>query len=164
MKPPNKRYLDKLPQTCKHISDILLLLEWYLQSGRESVGDTIYRYMSQCSTNKFSPDYLLNCLNISSEHEALQLADRVEASMHIWRRKACLNPSKSSWNMVKDLMSDIDRSDKNTVLAERAEILLFTLKQRYPELSQTTLDTSKIQYNKVSYEFHKRITFCWSIT
>lgn len=118
------------------------------KSGKESVGDTIYRYMSQCSTNKFSPDYLLNYLNISSEHEALELADRVEASMYTWRRKACLNPSKSSWNMVKDLMSEIDRSDKNTVLAERAEILLFTLKQRYPELSQTTLDTSKIQYNK----------------
>ncbi|KAK1364342.1 Rop guanine nucleotide exchange factor 3 [Heracleum sosnowskyi] len=118
------------------------------KSGKESVGDTIYRYMSQCSTNKFSPDYLLNCLNISSEHEALELADRVEASMYTWRRKACKNPSKSSWNMVKDLMSDIDRNDKNTVLAERAEIVLFTLKQRYPELSQTTLDTSKIQYNK----------------
>ncbi|WOH09479.1 hypothetical protein DCAR_0728936 [Daucus carota subsp. sativus] len=118
------------------------------KSGKESVGDTIYRYMSQCSANKFSPDYLLNYLNISSEHEALELADRVEASMYTWRRKACLNPSKSSWNMVKDLMSDIDRSDKNTVLAERAEILLFTLKQRYPELSQTTLDTSKIQCNK----------------
>ncbi|KAK1373909.1 Rop guanine nucleotide exchange factor 3 [Heracleum sosnowskyi] len=118
------------------------------KSGKESVGDMIYRYMSQCSENKFSPDYLLNYLNISSEHEALELADRVEASMYTWRRKACLNPSKSSWNMVKDLMSDIDRSDKNTVLAERAEVLLFTLKQRYPELSQTTLDTSKIQYNK----------------
>ena len=55
--------------------------------------------------------------------------------------------------MVKDLMSDIDRNDKNTVLAERAEIVLFTLKQRYPELSQTTLDTSKIEYNKVSHDF-----------
>ncbi|KAL1818254.1 hypothetical protein DCAR_0414550 [Daucus carota subsp. sativus] len=118
------------------------------KSGKESVGDTIYRYLSQCPTNKFSPDYLLNYLNISSEHEALELADRVEASMYTWRRKACLNPSKSSWNMVKDLISDIDRNDKNTVLAERAEIVLFILKQRYPELSQTTLDTTKIEYNK----------------
>ncbi|KAL0464803.1 UNVERIFIED_CONTAM: Rop guanine nucleotide exchange factor 3 [Sesamum latifolium] len=42
------------------------------------------------------------------------------------------------------------RTDKNHVLAERAETLLFCLKQRYPELSQTTLDTSKIQYNKAS--------------
>lgn len=48
-------------------------------------------------------------------------------------------------------MSDIDRSDKNHILAKRAENLLFYLKQRYPELSQTTLDTCKIQYNKASF-------------
>ncbi|KZV37425.1 rop guanine nucleotide exchange factor 3-like [Dorcoceras hygrometricum] len=62
--------------------------------------------------------------------------------------KACMAHSKSSWDMVKDLMSDVDRSDKNHVLAERAETLLLCLKQRYPGLSQTSLDTSKIQYNK----------------
>lgn len=70
--------------------------------------------------------------------------------MYTWRRKACLSHSKSSWNKVKDLMADTDRSDKNFVLAERAETLLFCLKQRYPELSQTSLDTCKIQYNQVS--------------
>ncbi|KAL0397907.1 UNVERIFIED_CONTAM: Rop guanine nucleotide exchange factor 3 [Sesamum calycinum] len=77
-------------------------------------------------------------------------SDKVEASMYTWRRKMCMTHSKSSWDMVKDLMSDVDRTDKNHVLAERAETLLFCLKQRYPELSQTTLDTSKIQYNKAS--------------
>ncbi|CAA2984251.1 rop guanine nucleotide exchange factor 3 [Olea europaea subsp. europaea] len=76
---------------------------------------------------------------------------KVEASMHTWRRNACLAHSKSSWDMVKDLMSDIDRSDNNHILAKRAENLLFYLKQRYPELSQTTLDTCKIQYNKASF-------------
>lgn len=101
------------------------------------------------SADKFSPEHLLECLNISSEHEALELADKVEASMYTWRRKACLSHSKSSWDMVKDLMSDTDRSDKNHVMAERAESLLFCLKQKYPELAQTTLDTCKIQYNKV---------------
>lgn len=103
-----------------------------------------------CTTDKFSPENLLDCLNIASEHEALELADRVEASMYTWRRKACLSNSKSSWVMVKDLMSETDRSDKNHVLAERAECLLFSLKQRYPELSQTSLDACKIQHNKVS--------------
>ncbi|KAA3462249.1 rop guanine nucleotide exchange factor 3-like isoform X1 [Gossypium australe] len=116
------------------------------KSGRASIGDPIYRYMY--TTEKFSPEYLLDCLNIVSEHEALELADRVEASMYTWRRKACLIHSKSSWSMVKDLMSDVDRSDKNHILAERAESLLFSLKQRYPELSQTSLDTCKIQYNR----------------
>ena len=105
------------------------------------------------TADKFSPEYLLDCLNLSTEHEALELADKVEASMYTWRRKACLSNSKSSWVMVKDLMSDTDRSDKNHVLAERAGCLLFCLKQRYPELPQTTLDTSKIQYTRVRVYF-----------
>ncbi|XP_068645756.1 rop guanine nucleotide exchange factor 3-like [Aristolochia californica] len=113
------------------------------KSGRVSLGDTIYKYM--CTPERFSPDNLLDCLNITSEHEALEIADRVEASMYVWRRKACINHSKSSWDMVKDFMAD---GDKNATLATRAESSLLCLKQRYPELSQTTLDTSKIQYNK----------------
>ncbi|XP_030541035.1 rop guanine nucleotide exchange factor 3-like isoform X2 [Rhodamnia argentea] len=116
------------------------------KSGRASVGDTIYRYMH--AADKFSPDHLLDCLNISSEHEALDLADRVEASMYTWRRKACIGNSKPSWTMVKDFMLETGRSDKNYMLAERAESLLLSLKQRYPELSQTSLDICKIQYNR----------------
>uniref|UniRef100_A0A1D1XG24 Rop guanine nucleotide exchange factor 2 n=1 Tax=Anthurium amnicola TaxID=1678845 RepID=A0A1D1XG24_9ARAE len=113
------------------------------KSGKASIGDSVYRNMS--ATNQYSPDYLIDCLEIPSEHEALEFADRVEASMHIWRRKASLHHSKSSWGIVKDLMVD---GDKNATLANRAENLLQCLKQRYSELSQTTLDTCKIQYNK----------------
>nr|CAD1844817.1 unnamed protein product [Ananas comosus var. bracteatus] len=113
------------------------------KSGRASVGDSIYKYM--LTPDQFSPDYLLGCLDLSSEHEALEIADRVEAAMYVWRRKASINHSKSSWDMVKDLMGD---NDKNVMLASRAESLLLCLKQRFPGLSQTTLDTSKIQYNK----------------
>lgn len=124
--------------------------ETYVESlpknGRESLGDTIYRYMY--SADKFSPDYLLNRLKILSEHKALELADRLEASMYTWRRKACMNHSKPSWRMVKDLMADTDRTNKNYIMAERAESLLFYLKQRFPGLAQTSLDTCKIQYNK----------------
>ncbi|CAI9101841.1 OLC1v1039259C1 [Oldenlandia corymbosa var. corymbosa] len=117
------------------------------KTGKTIVGDTVYRYM--CTSDKFIPDLLLNHLNLSSEHEALELADKIEASMYTWRRKACSIPhSKSSWDIMKDFMSDTDRTDKNIVLAERAESLLFCLKQRYPELAQTSLDTSKIQHNR----------------
>ncbi|XP_057435644.1 rop guanine nucleotide exchange factor 3-like isoform X2 [Lotus japonicus] len=116
------------------------------KSGRASLGDSIYHYMN--TADKFSPDHLLEFLKISSEHEALDLVDRVESSMYTWRRKACLSHSKSSWKKVKDLMADTDCKDKNYILAERAETLLFCLKQRYPELSQTSLDTTKIQYNR----------------
>ncbi|CAA7026102.1 unnamed protein product [Microthlaspi erraticum] len=116
------------------------------KSGKASTGDSIYRYMT--NSGKFLPEKLLDRLKIVSEHEALELADRVEASMYTWRRKACLSNSKSSWNMVKDVMSRTERSDKNYVLAGRAESLLFCLKQCYPELSQTSLDICKIHYNK----------------
>ncbi|TVU14919.1 hypothetical protein EJB05_38416 [Eragrostis curvula] len=110
--------------------------------GRASVGDLIYRHMS--FPGKFSPEYLLDCLEISSEHEALEAADRVEAAMHVWRRKASQSHSRTPWSALKDLME----SDKNVMLASRAEDVLLCLKQRFPGLSQTTLDASKIQYNK----------------
>ncbi|KAK1290107.1 Rop guanine nucleotide exchange factor 2 [Acorus calamus] len=113
------------------------------KSGRASLGDGMYRHIF--TTDSFSPDHLLNCLNITSEHEALEITDRVEASMYIWRRKASMQHSKCSWDMVKDLMAD---GDKNVILARRADDLLLCIKRRYPELSQTTLDTCKIQYNK----------------
>ncbi|KAF8413177.1 hypothetical protein HHK36_001153 [Tetracentron sinense] len=116
------------------------------KSGRASLGDSIYRYMF--TTEEFSPGHLLDCLNITSEHEALEIADRVEASMFTWRRKACISHSKSSWDLVIDLMAAGGKCDKNLILAGRAESLLFCLKQRYPELSQTTLDACKIQYNR----------------
>ncbi|OWM88206.1 rop guanine nucleotide exchange factor 3-like isoform X2 [Punica granatum] len=130
------------------------------KSGRSSLGDSIYKQMYV--PENFSPDYLLDCLNITSEHEALELADKVEASMYTWRRKAGLGHSKSSWDLVKDFMSETDnRSDKNTVLAERAESLLFCLKQRFPKLSQTSLDICKIQCNqdmgKAALESYSRI-------
>ena len=86
------------------------------QSGRASVGDSIYRYMY--TADKFSPEHLLDYLKLSSEHEALELANKVEASMYTWRRKACLSHSKTSWSKVKELMSETDRSDKNFILAE----------------------------------------------
>lgn len=129
------------------------------KSGKACLGESIYRYIS--TSDKFSPDHLLDCLKITSEHEALELADRVEASLYTWRRKACMSHSKSSWDLVKDLMAETDRTDKNHVLAERADSLLFCLKQRYPELSQTTLDTSKIQCNrdvgKATLESYSRV-------
>lgn len=107
----------------------------------------MYKYMYNAEV--FSPVELLDSLKISSEHEALELADRVEASMYTWKRKSGMTHSRS-WHGMRDFKSEPDRNDKNHTLAERAETLLFCLKHRFPELSQTTLDTCKIQYNRVS--------------
>ncbi|XP_074272997.1 rop guanine nucleotide exchange factor 3 isoform X3 [Silene latifolia] len=115
------------------------------KSGKTCLGDALYKYMSNAEV--FSPDQLLDTLKITTEHEALELADRVEASLYTWKRKAGMTHSRS-WNVMKELMYETDRNDKNYILADRAETLLFTLKHRFPSLSQTTLDTCKIQYNR----------------
>ena len=134
------------------LPDIELLLI-SLQNGRACLGEVIYRYIT---SDQFSAECLLDCLDLSSEHVALEIANRVEASVYVWRRRSHSNSrlppntnrstAKSSWELVKDLMVD---GDKREFLAERAEGLLLCLKQRFPGLTQTTLDASKIQCNKV---------------
>ncbi|KAF8397404.1 hypothetical protein HHK36_016320 [Tetracentron sinense] len=125
-------------------------LETLPKNGRSSLGDVIHRYIT---SDQFSPECLLDCIDLSSEHQALEIANRVEASIFVWRRRTNSKPitntnrstSKSSWEMVKELMVD---TDKRELLSDRAESLLLCLKQRFPGLPQTTLDMSKIQYNK----------------
>ncbi|KAD7480191.1 hypothetical protein E3N88_03327 [Mikania micrantha] len=118
--------------------------ESYLESlpknGRVCLGDVIYQHIT---SEQFSPECLLDCLDLSSEHVALEIANRVEAAIYIWRRKP--PAAKTSWDMVKDLMAD---GHKRDLLAERAESLLLCLKHRFPCLTQTSLDTTKIQCNK----------------
>ncbi|KAL8138471.1 hypothetical protein V2J09_004472 [Rumex salicifolius] len=116
------------------------------KSGKTCLGDAIYKHMYNADV--FYPEQLLDTIKIASEHEALELADKVEASMYTWRRKAGGMAHSKSWNVMKDLVYEADRNDKNHVLAERAKTLLFCLKHRYPELSQTTLDTCKILHNR----------------
>ncbi|KAF8105101.1 hypothetical protein N665_0163s0071 [Sinapis alba] len=123
--------------------------ESYLESlprrGRSCLGDLIYRYIS---SDQFSPEYLLDCLDLSSEHQAIEIANRVESSIYMWHKRANSKPAantKTSWEMVKELMVD---GEKLELMADRAESLLLSLKQRFPGLPQTALDMSKIQYNK----------------
>ncbi|KAK3028595.1 hypothetical protein RJ639_039938 [Escallonia herrerae] len=125
-------------------------LETLPKNGRACLGDVIYRYIT---SEQFSAECLLDCIDLSSEPIALEIANRVEASVYVWRRRLHAKPisnpnrsaAKSSWEMVRDLVID---GDKRELLAERAENLLLCLKQRFPGLTQTTLDTSKIQCNK----------------
>ncbi|CAI0443453.1 unnamed protein product [Linum tenue] len=127
-------------------------LESLPKNGRACLGDFIYRYIT---SDQFYADCLLDCLDLSSEHVALDLANRVESAVYVWRRRAHhpkpptlqnRSTTRTSWEMMKDLM--IDGDNKREIFAERAESLLLSLKQRFPNLTQTTLDTSKIQFNK----------------
>lgn len=138
----NNTYVPSFPQSQTQSSIFLVTF----QKGRSCLGDLIYRYIS---SDQFSPEYLLDCLDLSSEHQAIEIANRVESSIYLWHKrtnyKLAAN-TKTSWEMVKELMVD---AEKVELMADRAESLLLSLKQRFPGLPQTTLDMSKIQYNKV---------------
>lgn len=85
---------------------------------------------------------------MSSEYTTLEIANRIEASVHIWRHKYFkqhLKHAKSGrlWGGKVE--------GKSKVLEQRAEVLLRNLKLQFPGLPQTALDMHKIQYNKVFF-------------
>lgn len=127
------------------------------------MGDIIYRYIT---ADQFSSECLLDCLDLSSEHHTLEIANRIEAAVHVWKQKSEKKTAehkkvkRSSWGgkvkgmvadgggRVKGLVADVE---KNNHLAQRAETLLQSLRLRFPGLPQTSLDMNKIQYNKVIF-------------
>ncbi|XP_071717324.1 rop guanine nucleotide exchange factor 1-like [Rutidosis leptorrhynchoides] len=119
-------------------------LESLPKNGKACLGDIIYRYIT---AEKFSPECLLDCLDLSSEHHTLEVANRVEGAIYDRKKITSYPKSKhSSWSeKVKGLVVD---GDRNILLAERAETLLHSLRLRFPGLPQTSLDMSKIHYNK----------------
>ncbi|XP_062023148.1 rop guanine nucleotide exchange factor 1-like [Rosa rugosa] len=124
-------------------------LESLPKSGKACLGEIIYRFIT---ADRFSPECLLDYLDLSSEYTTLEIANRIEVAAHIWRQKHLkrhLKPAKSgksSWGgKVKGLVGDMD---KCKLLASRADTILQNLRIQFPGLPQTALDMSKIQYNK----------------
>ncbi|XP_057504318.1 rop guanine nucleotide exchange factor 1-like [Actinidia eriantha] len=124
-------------------------LESLPKSGKACLGDILYRFLT---TDQFSPECLLDYLDLSSEYTTLEIANRIEAAGHIWRQKylkrhvKLVKPVRSLWGgKVKGLVTN---KEKSTLLAERADTLLQNLKLRFPGLPQTDLDMNKIQHNK----------------
>lgn len=114
------------------------------------MGDIIYRYIT---AEQFSPECLINCLDLSSEHQTSEVVNGIEAAVLVWRQRSGkkrtnhAKTGRSSWSgKVKGLVGDTGRSH---LLAHRAETLLQSLRLRYPGLPQSVLDMNKIQYNKV---------------
>nr|BAC79161.1 unknown protein [Oryza sativa Japonica Group] len=54
-------------------------LESLPKSGKSCLGEIIYRYIT---AEQFSPECLLDCLDLSSEHHTLEVANRIEAAIH----------------------------------------------------------------------------------
>ncbi|KAL0899050.1 hypothetical protein Bca101_083011 [Brassica carinata] len=108
------------------------------QNGRASLGDAIYKSITE---EWFDPEQFLSMLDMSTEHKVLDLKNKIEASIVIWKRKLHVKDSKSSWGSAVSL-------EKRELFEERAETILVLLKQKFPGLPQSSLDISKIQFNK----------------
>lgn len=126
------------------LSSSFFQIEWASKCRRRDTQETVHGWEALSR-----PAYR----SISSEHEALELADKVEASLVTWRCKTGgLSHSKSSWDMIKDI-GDAERgNDKNHILAAPAggPGACSFVWSRDPELSQTSLEICKIQYDGVS--------------
>ncbi|XP_057985646.1 rho guanine nucleotide exchange factor 8-like [Hevea brasiliensis] len=108
------------------------------KNGRASLGDSIYKSIT---VEFFDPEQFLSTMDLSTEHKVLDLKNRIEASIVIWKRKMHQKDGKSSWSSGVSL-------EKREQFEERAETILIILKQRFPGIPQSVLDISKIQYNK----------------
>lgn len=108
------------------------------KNGRASLGDSIYKNIT---VEFFDPEQFLSTMDMTTEHKTLDLKNRIEASIVIWKRKMHCKDNKSSWSSAISL-------EKRELFEERAETILLLLKHRFPGLPQSTLDISKIQYNK----------------
>ncbi|KAK6914883.1 PRONE domain [Dillenia turbinata] len=108
------------------------------KNGRSSLGDSIYKSIT---VDYFDPDDFLSTMDMSSEHKILDLKNRIEASIVIWKRKMNNKDAKSAWGSAVSI-------EKREQFEERAETILLLLKHRYPGIPQSSLDISKIQFNQ----------------
>lgn len=113
-----------------------------------------------------SAEEMLNSLNLKSEHNALEVINRLEAAVFSWKERITeqasgKSPARTSWSFIKDPLSEIDKMES---LLDQAEVLIQQLKTKYPNLPQTFLDVTKIQYGKVSFvsisvQFQEKLEF-----
>ncbi|GMI93805.1 MATERNAL EFFECT EMBRYO ARREST 64, ROP (rho of plants) guanine nucleotide exchange factor 12 [Hibiscus trionum] len=108
------------------------------KNGRASLGDSIYRSIT---VELFDPNQFLSAMDLSSEHKILDLKDRIEASIVIWKRKMVQKDGKSGWSSAVSY-------EKRELFEERAETVLRIIKHQYPGIPQSALDITKIQYNR----------------
>ncbi|KAJ6921147.1 LOW QUALITY PROTEIN: hypothetical protein NC651_014661 [Populus alba x Populus x berolinensis] len=109
------------------------------KSGKACLGRIMYHYIT---AKRFSPDYLLDYLDLSSEFTTLEIANRIEAATHFLEPKLpeqALNSCKE-WEVIMGWQDER--------ISKRAEALIHNLRLRFPGLPQTALDVNKIQYNK----------------
>ncbi|CAM8923468.1 unnamed protein product [Rhodiola kirilowii] len=143
---------DSVNQVLKAAMDIngqivseMELPESYIESlpknGRSSLGDSLYKNITD---EYFDPEKFLSAVDLSTEHKVLDLKNRIEASVVIWKRKMNNKDYKSHWTGMPPAVS----AEKREMFEERAETILAILKQRFTGLPQSALEISKIEHNK----------------
>ncbi|KAL7096967.1 hypothetical protein ACP275_10G113300 [Erythranthe tilingii] len=115
-------------------------IETLPKNGRASLGESIYKSIT---VEFFDPLQFLSTMDLSSEHKVLDLKNRIEASIVIWKRKMHhkADSKSSNWGSAISL-------EKRELFEERAETILLLLKQQFPGIPQSSLEISKIQYNR----------------
>ncbi|KAI3711622.1 hypothetical protein L1987_70161 [Smallanthus sonchifolius] len=108
------------------------------KNGRESLGDLIYKSIT---VDSFDPGQFLSTMDLSTEINVLDLKNKIEASIVIWKRKMHQKDSKSSWSSAISM-------EKRELFEDRAETILLLLKQQFPGLPQSSLEICKIESNK----------------
>ncbi|XP_071692539.1 rho guanine nucleotide exchange factor 8-like [Rutidosis leptorrhynchoides] len=108
------------------------------KNGKTTLGDLIYKSITDES---FDPGEFLKTMDTSSEQNIMELKNKIEASIVIWKRKMHQKDAKTSWSSIVSL-------ERRELFEERAEIILLLIKQKFPGLPQSSLDISKIEYNK----------------
>ncbi|KAK4344260.1 hypothetical protein RND71_037354 [Anisodus tanguticus] len=136
-----ENYIDSLPKARTQLEDTdtsIIALYVFFKNGRASLGDSIYKSIT---IEFFDPEQFLSTMDLSTEHKVLDLKNRIEASIVIWKRKIDHKDGKSSWGLAVSV-------EKRELFEERAETILLLLKQKFPGLPQSSLDISKIECNK----------------
>lgn len=97
-------------------------------------------------------DEILVSLKLGTEHTALETVNKLESAIFAWKERITeqeintKSPVRTPWSFAKDPLSDTAR---NELLLNRAEALRSQIKSKYPNLPQSFLDATKIQYGKV---------------
>ncbi|GMH26671.1 hypothetical protein Nepgr_028514 [Nepenthes gracilis] len=117
------------------------------KSVKANLGEELYKALL---INQSSSTGILKSLKLKSEHEALDVINKLEAAALAWRKRDkdqvhSKSPVRTAWPFMKDTVSEVDKMES---LLFRAEALLQQLKMRYPDLPHSFLNVTKIQYGE----------------
>ena len=114
------------------------------------MGEVIYQAITLESS---SVEKALLSLNLRDEHSVLEIVNRLEGAIYAWKQRISdetnnKSPARYPWFFVRDNGSEVEKKE---VWLDRTESLLQLLKNRFPNLPQTFIDVTKVQYNQVTY-------------